>query len=193
MPATPEELAQLRARMNALVGAAPVAYSKEGPSRPQPEEAPEEDEAERAFRKIERLACAREQASVALQRRLVREGFSEEAVCEALERACACGLVDDQRYADVLVRSRLSQGRGRQGIAAELADLGIDSDTVETFVDSDEGHDREVERALELLERRPPQAKNKHDAAYRRLVQKGFGASVASTAARLWCESSTNY
>lgn len=145
-------------------------------------------ESERAFRKIERLACSREQASVALRRRLTREGFPEEAVEEAIERALACGLVDDLRYADVLVRSRLAQGRGRQGIAAELADLHIDPDAVEALAESDEGCDREVERALELLERRPPRAKNKRDAAYRRLVQKGFGASAASTAARLWSE-----
>lgn len=145
-------------------------------------------EAERAFRKIERLASAREQASGALRQRLVREGFSQEAVEESLARALSCGLVDDMRYADVLVRSRLSQGRGRQGIAAELAGLGIDPDEVEALAASDEGDEREVERALEVLERKPPRAKNARDAAYRRLAQKGFGASAASTAARLWSE-----
>ncbi|MRZ30570.1 regulatory protein RecX, partial [Paeniclostridium sordellii] len=41
---------------------------------------------------------------------------------------------------------------------------------------------------LALLDRKPPRAKNKRDAAYRRLAQKGFGASVASTAARIWSE-----
>ena len=30
--------------------------------------------------------------------------------------------------------------------------------------------------------------RNKRDAAYRRLAQKGFGASFASTAARIWSE-----
>ena len=104
-------------------------------------------------------------------------------------RALACGLVDDARYAEVLVRSRLSQGRGAQGIAAELESLGIDASVVpgwpeEFAVD----HESEVARALALLDRKPPRAKNKRDAAYRRLAQKGFGASVASTAARIWSE-----
>ena len=89
------------------------------------EKACPEKDAEKAFRKIERLACAREQASAALRRRLVREGFSEEDAAAAVARAVACGLVDDRRYADVLVRSRLARGKGRRGIAAELAELGI--------------------------------------------------------------------
>lgn len=152
-------------------------------------EASAADDAERAFRKIERLALAREQASAALRSRLVREGFLPEAADAAVGRALACGLVDDARYAEVLVRSRLSQGRGAQGIAAELESLGIDASVVpgwpeEFAVD----HESEVARALALLDRKPPRAKNKRDAAYRRLVQKGFGAPVASTAARVWSE-----
>lgn len=146
-------------------------------------------DSEAAFRKIERLAGAREQASAALRRRLAREGFAPEAVEEALARALSCGLVDDARYADVLARSRLAQGRGRQGIAAELSGLGIDPDGVDALADADEGASDEVERALALLERRPPRAKNQRDAAYRRLVQKGFGADAAASAARMWSES----
>ena len=105
-------------------------------------------------------------------------------------RALACGLVDDVRYAEVLVRSRVSQGCGAQGIAAELDGLGIDIACVPGWPDEfPVEHDDEVARALALLERKPPRAKNRRDAAYRRLAQKGFGASVASTAARLWSES----
>lgn len=151
-------------------------------------EAGEASEVERAFRKIERLACRREQASEALRRRLVREGFEEEAVEEALGHAMRCGLVDDGRYAEVLVRSRLAQGRGRRGIAAELAGLGIDAEAVAPLSDGFEGDEGEVERALDLLDRKPPRSKNRREAAYRRLVQKGFAADAAVTAARLWCE-----
>lgn len=142
----------------------------------------------RAFRKIERLCLVREQASAQLRQRLVREGFESEDAEAAIERALACGLVDDGRFADVLVRSRLSQGRGRRGIAAELEGLGIDAGSVDALA-ADDGDDAgEVDRALALLDRRPPRAKNRRDAAYRKLAQKGFGASVASTAARQWCE-----
>lgn len=143
---------------------------------------------EAAFRKIERLCLVREQASEQLRRRLARDGFEPEAVEAALSRALACGLVDDARFADVLVRSRLAQGRGMRGIAAELEGLGIDADGVDALAERDGDDAGEVERALALLDRKPPRAKNRRDAAYRRLAQKGFSASVSSTAARLWCE-----
>lgn len=141
-----------------------------------------------AFRKIERLCLVREQASEQLRQRLSRDGFEPEAVEAAIDRALACGLVDDGRFADVLVRSRLSQGRGRRGIAAELEALGIDAASVEGLAANDGDDASEVDRALAVLESRPPRAKNRRDAAYRRLAQKGFSASVSSTAARLWCE-----
>ena len=131
-----------------------------------------------AFRKIERLCLVRERASEQLRQRLARGGFEAEAVEAALDRALACGLVDDGRFADVLVRSRLAQGRGRRG---------IDADGVEALAAADDDAG-EVDRALALLDRKPPRAKNRRDAAYRRLAQKGFSASVSSTAARLWCE-----
>ena len=152
----------------------------------------EGNEAERAFRKIERLACRQEQASEALRRRLARDGFEEMAVDEALERAVRCGLVDDGRFAEVLVRSRLAQGRGRRGIKAELTDLGIEPGSVDILGEADHDGTEEVERALKVLNRKPPRAKNLRDAAYRRLIQKGYGADAASTAARLWCEDYSN-
>lgn len=147
-----------------------------------------ESEQERAFRKIERLACHREQASEALRRRLTGEGFEAAAVDEALARAERCGLVDDCRYAEVLVRSRLAQGRGRRGIAAELAGLGIDAEVIAPLSNGSMEDGGEVERALDLLHRKPPRAKNRREAAYRRLIQKGFAADIAVTAARLWCD-----
>ncbi|MFQ9181527.1 MAG: regulatory protein RecX [Eggerthella lenta] len=91
-----------------------------------------------AFRKIERLCLVRERASEQLRQRLAREGFEAGAVEAALDRALACGLVYDGRFADVLVRSRLAQGRGRRGIAAELESLGIDADGVEALAAADD-------------------------------------------------------
>ncbi len=104
-------------------------------------------------------------------------------------RALACGLVNDARYAEVLVRSRLSQGRGAQGIAAELESSASTRPSCPAGPKSSRSTTRaRWHRALALLDRKPPRAKNKRDAAYRRLAQKGFGASVASTAARIWSE-----
>ena len=148
---------------------------------------------EAAMRKIKRLCSLREQASAALRERLVRDGFSEKVAEEAVGRAVECGLVDDARFADVLVRCRLAAGKGCAGIARELASHGIDPAHVESYLDAAEaGSDAELSRAVDLLERKPPRAKNAREAAYRRLVGKGFSSSIASSAARTWWESTRN-
>lgn len=145
---------------------------------------------EQAFRKIERLACMREYACKAMRDRLVRAGYAEEVASAAIERAQRCGLLSDSRFADVLVRSRLSQGKGLQGIAAELSALDIDPCSVEEYVsalEQSEGPD-ELARALSLLDAKPPRGKRLRESAYRKLMQKGYGASIAASAARIWSE-----
>ena len=143
-------------------------------------------DADAAFAKIVRLASTSEQATRPLKERLLREGYPESAADAAIGRAVSCGLVDDSRYAEVLVRSRLSQGRGRPGIRAELERLGLDAQSCEPVFE--ECEQSELERALDLLDARPPRAKNKRDACYRRLVSKGYSSDVASSASRRWCE-----
>ncbi|MEG0027306.1 MAG: regulatory protein RecX [Raoultibacter sp.] len=144
----------------------------------------------KAFQKIERLCSVREQSSKALRERLIREGFDECATNEAITRALSCGLLDDGRFADVLIRTRLSAGKGLMGIEAELVRFDIDPESVSGWP-SDYGisPETEIDRALLLLQRKPPHTKNMRDAAYRKLVGKGYASSVASTAARLWFES----
>ncbi|MDM8289146.1 RecX family transcriptional regulator [Slackia piriformis] len=143
-----------------------------------------------ALRKIERLCAVREQSSVLLTQRLVREGFDESCVSEAVSQALSWGLLDDMRYAECLVRTRLAAGRGISGIERELAKCGIALSELdgwpERFDVSEEG---EVERALAVLRKSPPRSKNRREGAYRKLCTKGFSASVATTAARLWSES----
>ncbi len=83
----------------------------------------------------------------------------------------------------------MAAGRGRQGIEAELSRLGIEPSDVpgwpEEFVGDD---DAEISRAIAVLDKKPPRAKSLRDAAYRRLVQKGFSSASSSSAARLWIE-----
>lgn len=145
---------------------------------------------EQAFRKIERLACMREHASKALQARLEKDGFDSQVAQAAIERALRCGLISDERFADVLVRSRLSQGRGLQGIAAELATLDIDPYSATAYLEATEGQTGpdELARALAFLDAKPPRGKRLRDSAYRKLMQKGYGASVSASAARIWSE-----
>lgn len=145
---------------------------------------------EKAFTKIQRLVAVRERCSQELRERLVKDGFSAEDADAAVERALACGLVDDLRFAAILIRSRIAQGRGRVGIALELEKLGILAGDVPEWPEGFfQEEDSELERALDLLRRKPPRAKNVRDAAFRRLVMKGYSHDVAATASRVFVES----
>lgn len=173
-----------------------------------------EDET-RAFEKVTRLACSRERGSRELADRLVRDGFSQEVTESAVRRALDCGLIDDTRYGAVLIRTRVSQGRGRKGIEDELERAGIaasdipgwpeeffsvddfdpfrvnanaEDDVVGCTFGSESSDEQEIERALALLRRKPPRSKNVQASAYRKLVTKGYSTSVASAATRRFME-----
>ena len=147
------------------------------------------EEESKAFKKILKLSSIREQASKKLFERLLKDGFSENAVSSAMERAIEVHVVDDGRYAEAYMRTQLAQGKGRRGIERALEQLDIDSPSEEAWELAYERFgDDEVERAISLLNRKPPRSKNLRDGAYRKLVQKGYGNDVASTAARKWYE-----
>ena len=135
---------------------------------------------------------ASDKSESTIRERLSQAGFSEGSIEESVDRAKAYGFIDDMRYASVLIRSRLSQGKGIPGIERELRAQGIDIERVPGWPNEFEAsEDAEFERALKLLEARPPRSKNLRESAYRKLVSKGFSSSVASSAARAWCERTT--
>ena len=144
----------------------------------------------RRLQKSNACCALREHASTLLRKRLISNGFDEHVAFEAVQRAIDCGLVCDERYADVLVRSRLSQGKGLRGIAFELEQADIDPCSVPAYQDalSNENGPDELTRALRLLDAKPPKAKRTREAAYRKLVQKGYTSSVAASAARIFEE-----
>ena len=125
-----------------------------------------------ALRKLDARACSRFELTSAIEGRL-------EAV----------GLVDDQAYADALVRSRFS-GTGASGRALRevLVRKGLDSATIERAL-SQIDRDDEAERAAQLVARkRRSLAGVPRETAYRRLssmlARKGYSPSVAAAAVR---------
>ena len=136
------------------------------------------EEEAKAFKKILKLASIREQAGKKLHERLIKDGFSEQAVS------------NDERYAEAFMRTQLAQGKGRRGVERALEQLDIDSPSEEAWqLAYEQFGDDEFERAMALLRRKPPRSKNLREGAYRKLVQKGYSADVAASAARRWSES----
>ncbi len=145
--------------------------------------------ADKAFKKIIALVNVSDRSERTIRQRLQREDYDEVAIEESVSRAKQYGFIDDVRFAEILIRSRISQQKGSAGIIRELSENGIQADEVPGWpYDYPVSYEEELNRALEVLNRKPPHAKNKRDAAYRRLMQKGYPSSVASSAARMWTE-----
>ena len=138
-----------------------------------------------AFERVVALVNVRERSSVELRRRLVSEGSTPENVDRAVERAVRCGLVDDARFADVYVRSKIRAGWGRRKIEHELEGYGVDPHAaLPAYPDEYFAPDSEYERACGLLGRKALPAKNPFEKLARHLVNKGFSNETAFRAAR---------
>lgn len=141
-----------------------------------------------AVKKIVKLASVRERSQSELYRRLSKAGFDGECAHDAICRTVAWGIVDDRRFADALARARIAQGKGCPGIERELKDNGISPSILVGWPEAyTEGRGSEFARAAQLLERKPPRAKNLLQSAYRKLVVNGYSSDIAMRAARSWC------
>lgn len=142
-----------------------------------------------AFQRILKLASIREQSSAKLSTRLISEGYTEKEVEAALAKAIDYNIVNDLRYAECYLRTQRASGKGISKSLRDLQALHIDiseSEDIQSYIA--ECEDSEEQRALDLLNRRPPRSKNLREGAYRRLISSGYSSQVASSAARKWFE-----
>lgn len=146
------------------------------------------DEEHQAFKKIARLVKVRDRSVCEVRNRLQREGYSDAASCAAIDKALSARFLDDARFADVLVRSRLRAGKGLPGIERELKGHGINPEEMLVGYPDEYLEDApcQEDAALALLCRKPPRAKNAKQAAYAKLIRSGYSASVAAEATKKW-------
>ncbi|MFR7746347.1 MAG: regulatory protein RecX [Eggerthellaceae bacterium] len=150
----------------------------------------EPDSYREAFRKIERLVKVRDRSMYEVKQRLIKDNYQPDAIEYAIQRARACSYLDDERFADGLVRSRLRSGKGLAGIIRELKSHHIDPESLlQDFPDAYlEDVPDQTKSALLLLCKKPPRAKNKLQAAYAKLLRNGYSSGLASDVARQWYE-----
>ena len=154
-------------------------------------ELPASDEQKQAFRKIERLVKVRDRSVSETRKRLSQDEYSEAAADAAIEKALSIGYLDDGRFADVLVRSRLRAGKGLSGVIRELKSHSIDPyEVLDGFPDDYLSRvPSQEDAAFALLCRKPPRAKNVKQAAYAKLVRSGYSSAIAAEATKRWLES----
>lgn len=89
-----------------------------------------------AFGKGIDLLSRREQSARELKGKLARSGYDRDESDAALEQLQRSSYQSDERFAEVLARSRAVQGHGPRRIAAELKSHGIPDALIRTACDA---------------------------------------------------------
>lgn len=150
-----------------------------------PERAGAEPDPESVARTIvlRQLAMA-PRSRVQLERKLAQRGCDPDVAARVLDRMAEVGLVDDEAYAELLVRSK-QEGKGlaRKALAHELRKQGIDGEVAEDAL-AQIGTEHERARAEELVAKKlrtmaglAPDVQARRLAAM--LARKGYSGEVA--------------
>ena len=118
----------------------------------------------------------REYAARELVARLERIGFEPDAAEQTVASLAAEGLQSDERYAEILVRSRYRQGHGPVRIRAELERWGIDDSLIRRHLRC-EDHDWFAAAAAAAEQRthgRAPADRREEAKLYQFLGRRGF-------------------
>lgn len=133
--------------------------------------------------KILRLVSRRDYSKHELRRKLLQEGFDAEVANEAIEVLSDYGFVDDSRFADCFVRSKIMAGWGYERIVHELKRRGVDPQRLEgwpyEYIDPDD----ELSRAEEVAAKKCAYGPKPYPKLVRFLVGRGFSNYVAREAA----------
>jgi regulatory protein len=128
-----------------------------------------------------RLLGRREHSARELKTKLRARGVEGEAAGEIVDGLAESGWQSDERYAEMLVRSRVNQGHGPQRIEAEMRVAGIGSEAIRAAMDAAEvDWDEVIQRVWQRHFRTPAADANERQKQYRYLMGKGFDSATIS-------------
>ncbi|MEJ5868081.1 regulatory protein RecX [Pseudokineococcus sp. 5B2Z-1] len=124
-----------------------------------------------------------------LERKMATKGVERDVAAQVLDRLAEVGLVDDEAYAGMLVRSRqATRGLARRGLQHELRSKGVDDDVARAALE--EVTDEDERAVAEQLVARRLRATSGLDRAVRErrllglLARKGYGGGLARAVVR---------
>ncbi|MGY6216414.1 regulatory protein RecX [Methylolobus aquaticus] len=121
-----------------------------------------------------RYLARRDYARAELAQRLRTKGFPADSVHTVLASLSAEGLLDDGRFAAMIVRRRAEQGYGRMRVVSELRQMGVDPSAIP---DEDIDWDAVLERLYRKRFRAgPPTSDRELQSRWRYLLQRGFSS-----------------
>jgi regulatory protein len=124
-----------------------------------------------------RLLSRREHSARELKRKLEERGVEETEAEAAIEKLAGHGLQSDARYAEQLIRTRISQGYGPIRIEAELRQAGLDGEGIEVAMASADCDWNEQAAAVHTKKFRAlPRGMAERNKQYRFLMGRGFAS-----------------
>ncbi|MBQ7183880.1 MAG: regulatory protein RecX [Clostridia bacterium] len=108
-----------------------------------------------ALGEIVKMQARRDHSSGEITRALRDRGYPEETAAAALEQLTAAGIVDDDRFGEILVHRRQRQ-RGRTAMRQEMRGKGLDPETIERSLEhlsDDAEYGAAVLRARKMAQR----------------------------------------
>ena len=134
--------------------------------------------------RIEALIVKRDYSTAELQKKLMLDGYQKNVRDAAVQRAVEVGLVNGSRFADVYIRSKISQGWGPLKIKTEILKKGIEVEKLSGWPDSYFSDVDEIEVAYSLAQRKHLSGKNDYEKLVRFLATRGYSFSIASLVAK---------
>lgn len=142
-----------------------------------------------ASQRLVTLVTQRDYGCQELSERLVRDGYAKAVVDQVVAEAQGSRLLDDRRFAEGFLRSKLASGWGVARIERELRHRGVDPDSIAQWEEWLADAPDESERAWELVERRGVPSRDPYAKTVRFLMGRGYPSSVAHGCARRLMES----
>lgn len=139
-----------------------------------------------AYDKAMDLLARREHSRRELHDKLQRRGYAADEIEAALQRLGEKHYQDDERFGEMLVRSRIAHGYGPARIRAELRGHGLDDRMINAQLDAEEVDWTEL-AAAQLRRRRNARSTLDYAERARRaqfLLRRGFSAATVSAVTR---------
>jgi regulatory protein len=126
------------------------------------------------------LLARREHSTFELARKLRTRGFSQSDLDPVLSSLQANGLLSDERFVEMFVRSRISRGQGPLKIRAELRERGIADGLIEAYLDdsAESWGTRAEEARAKRFGKEKPNDQREWGRQARFLGQRGFEGEV---------------
>lgn len=135
-----------------------------------------------AYQKVIDLVSRREYSSVEAQDKLRLYGYSSACAERVVARAQEARIINDARFTESFIRSKVYAGWGPVRISRELSARGVDSSELEGWPDAYYEGTTIAERAAELLATKSIPPKNAYAKLVRFLVTRGYPMSIAKDA-----------